>query len=69
MLREEGGLRCRNTVLNHCRKRLVAQRPGGGTKTECVGLRGLRDGYPVPLEDQDGTLGAGGSSCAVRRLL
>ena len=60
MLRAEEGLRYRTTVLNHFRKRLSAKRPGGGTKTGGVGLRGIQDGFPVTLEGQYGTLGAGG---------
>ena len=60
MLGVEEGLRCRTPVINHYHKRLVAQRPGGGTKTGGVGLRVERDVFPVPLEGQYGTLGAGG---------
>ena len=60
MLGEEKVLRCRTHVLNYFRKILVAQRPGGGTKNGCVGLCGVQDGFPVPSEGQDGTLGAGG---------
>ena len=32
MLGAEEVLRCRTPVLNHCRKILVAKRPGGGKK-------------------------------------
>ena len=38
----------------------IAKRPVGGTKTGGVGMRGVQDGFTVPLEGQDGTIGAGG---------
>ena len=60
MLRAEKVFRRSTPVLDHFRKILVAQRPGRGAKTGCVRMCRVLDGFPVPSEGQDGTLGAGG---------
>ena len=52
------GLRLHPPVLNHFCERLVVKRPRCGTKDGGVGLRGVRYGFYVPLEGQDGTIGS-----------